>query len=156
HWVMKTSMLKTLAAKHRSTVTKMAAKHQAKIVTPHGPRRCYEARIERKGRTALVARFGGIPLKRQRWAATIDRRPVREPYPRKELITRLLHGRCELCTSTDDIHVHHVARLANLAKPGPQPEWIKFMAKRRRKNLVACRACYDTIRSGTPRQTFTQ
>ena len=156
HWIMKTSMLKTLAAKHRSTVTKMAAKYQATIVTLHGPRRCYEARIERKGRSALVARFGGIPLKRQQWAATIDRRPAREPYPHKELITRLLHGKCELCTSTDDIHVHHVARLANLAKPGPQPDWIKLMAKRRRKSLVVCHTCYDTIRSETSRRTLTQ
>jgi Type II intron maturase len=156
HWVMKTSMLKTLAAKHRSTVTKMAAKYQATIVTPHGPRRCYEARIQRKGRPALAARFGGIPLTRQHWAATIDRRPAREPYPRKELITRLLHGRCELCTSTDDIHVHHVARLANLAKPGPQPDWITLMTKRRRKSLVVCRTCYDTIRSDTSHRTLTQ
>jgi hypothetical protein len=153
---MKTSMLKTLAAKHRSTVTKMAAKYQAKIVTPHGPRRCYEARIQRKDRPALVARFGGIPLTRQQWAATIDRRPAREPYPRKELITRLLHGKCELCTSTDDIHVHHVARLANLAKPGPQPDWITLMTKRRRKSLVVCRTCYDTIRSETSHRTLTQ
>jgi hypothetical protein len=60
----------------------MAAKYQAKIVTPHGPRRCYEARIERKDRPALVAQFGGIPLTRQQRAATIDRRPVQEPYPR--------------------------------------------------------------------------
>ncbi|MEE4590274.1 group II intron reverse transcriptase/maturase, partial [Streptomyces antimycoticus] len=28
-WVMETSMLKTLAAKHRSSVSKMAAKHKA-------------------------------------------------------------------------------------------------------------------------------
>ena len=46
-WVMKTSMLKTLAHRHRSTVTKMAGKHKAVIATPHGPRRCFEARIER-------------------------------------------------------------------------------------------------------------
>jgi len=150
HWVMMTSMLKTLAAKHRSTVTKMATKHQAKILTPHGPRRCFEARIEREGRPALVARFGGIPLKRQRLAVLTDRRPTREPYPRKELITRLLHGRCEMCASTDDIHVHHVARLADLKKSRSQPEWVKIMAKRRRKTLVVCRNCYDTIRSVTP------
>ena len=156
HWIRKTSMLKTLAAKHRSTVTKMATKHQATLVTPHGPRRCYEARIEHKDRPALVARFGGIPLKRQHWAATTDRRPVLEPYPRKELITRLLHGRCELCTSTDDIHVHHVARLANLAKPEPQPEWIQLMAKRRRKSLLVCRTCYDTIRPEKSHRTLTQ
>ncbi|MFG2064021.1 group II intron reverse transcriptase/maturase [Micromonospora sp. NPDC048871] len=52
-WVMETSMLKTLAGKHRSTVSKMAAKHKAKIQTPHGPRTCFEARIERDGRQPL-------------------------------------------------------------------------------------------------------
>nr|WP_218022519.1 reverse transcriptase/maturase family protein [Nocardia amamiensis] len=65
-WVMETSMLKTLAAKHRSSMSKMAAKHKAKIATPHGPRTCFEARIERQGRQPLVARFGGIPLHRQK------------------------------------------------------------------------------------------
>ncbi|GAA3524959.1 hypothetical protein FHR32_006092 [Streptosporangium album] len=53
HWVMSTSMLKTLAGKHRSTVSKMAAKHKAKIETPHGLRTCFEARIERDGRKPL-------------------------------------------------------------------------------------------------------
>ena len=33
-WAAETSMLKTLAAKHQSTVAKMAARHKAKIETP--------------------------------------------------------------------------------------------------------------------------
>jgi Type II intron maturase len=49
-WVMETSMLHTLAAKHRSTVSKMARKFKAKIVTPHGLRTCFEARFDREGR----------------------------------------------------------------------------------------------------------
>ena len=65
HWVMENSMLKTLASKHRSTVPKMAARHKAKISTPHGLRTRYEASAEREGRKPLVAWFGGIPLKRQ-------------------------------------------------------------------------------------------
>ena len=65
-WVTQTSMLKTLAHRHDSTVTKMARKHRTKIDTPYGPRRCFEVRIEREGRKPLVARFGGIPLRRQR------------------------------------------------------------------------------------------
>ena len=64
-WAAETSLLKTLAAKHRSTVTKMARKYKAVTITPHGPRTCFEARTERPGRKPLVARFGGIPLKRQ-------------------------------------------------------------------------------------------
>ena len=50
-WVMKTSMLKTLACKHDSTVTKMADRYKTIIATPHGPRRCFEVSIEREGRT---------------------------------------------------------------------------------------------------------
>jgi hypothetical protein len=46
---METSMVKTLAAKHRSTVTTMARKHKAAIGTPHGPRTCFQASIDSEG-----------------------------------------------------------------------------------------------------------
>jgi group II intron reverse transcriptase/maturase len=157
HWVMSTSMLKTLAGKHRSTVSKMAAKHKAKIETPHGLRTCFEARIERDGRKPLVARFGGIPLQRQRMAAIIDRQPVRVDYPRKELIKRLLADTCELCQRTDNIQVHHVRKLADLARPGQhQPVWMRAMAKRRRKSLVVCDACHAHIHAGQSAAPLTQ
>ncbi|MGH3874051.1 MAG: reverse transcriptase domain-containing protein [Pseudonocardiaceae bacterium] len=150
-WVMETSMLRTLAAKHNSTVSKMAKKHKAKTETPAGTRTCFEARVERRGRQPLVARFGGIPLQRKKLAVLTDSQPSGAIYPHRELIKRFLRGRCELCASTDDIHVHHVARLADLAGPGPQPEWTRAMAKRRRKTIVVCRSCYDTIHSGAAR-----
>jgi hypothetical protein len=54
-------MLKTLATKYQSTVSKMATKYQAKIETPHGLRTCFDARIHRNGKPDLVARFGGVP-----------------------------------------------------------------------------------------------
>ena len=54
-------MLKTLAAKHKSSVAKMAARYKAKVITGHGPRTCFEARRHREGKADLVARFGGIP-----------------------------------------------------------------------------------------------
>ncbi len=64
HWVMGTSLLKTLAGKYGSTVTTMAHRYRATIETPHGPRKCLQARVERsKGRKPLVAKFGGIPLR---------------------------------------------------------------------------------------------
>ena len=59
-WNAETSMLKTLAAKHQSTVSKMAARHKAKAETGDGPRTCFEARRRRRGKPDLVARFGGI------------------------------------------------------------------------------------------------
>ncbi|WP_433498524.1 reverse transcriptase domain-containing protein [Sphaerimonospora sp. CA-214678] len=156
-WVMETSMLKTLANKHRSTVSKMAAKHKAKIETPHGLRTCFEARIERDGRKPLVARFGGIPLKRQKTAVINDHQPDRVIHPRKELITRLLTDRCEICERTDKVQVHHVRKLADLVTPGqPQPHWTIIMAKRRRKTLVVCGPCHDNIHTGRPTTPLTQ
>ncbi|MCX4684017.1 reverse transcriptase domain-containing protein [Kitasatospora purpeofusca] len=145
-WVMETSMLKTLAGKHRSTVSKMAAKHKARIDTPNGPRVCFEARIERTNRKPLVARFGGIPLQQQRSAKITDRRPVWVDYPQKELITRLLADTCEICGATGDVQVHHVRALADLARAGwPPSDWARVMLDRRRKTLVACTACHDRI-----------
>jgi group II intron reverse transcriptase/maturase len=155
-WVMETSMLKTLASKHRSTVTKMAARHKAKVQTPHGPRTRFEARIERAGRKPLVAWFGGIPLKRQKNAVLTDRQHTGPVYPNRQLVTRLLKGRCELCGRTNDISAHHVRALADLTRPGqPQPGWATVMAKIRRKSLVVCGDCHDLIH-GHPAASLTQ
>ena len=139
-------MLKTLAAKHRSTVTKMAARHKAKIKTSDGPRTCFEARKQREGKTDLVARFGGIPLRRDRRAVIRDPGPAPAAVSRKELITRLRRRQCELCEHGTTVAVHQVAGLASLGKPGPgQPAWAALMAKMRRKTLVVCAACHDYI-----------
>jgi group II intron reverse transcriptase/maturase len=145
-WNAETSMLKTLAAKHKSTVTKMAARHRAKIEIPAGLRTCFEARLTRNGKKDLVARFGGIPLIRNKQAVLVDRPAVRIPYPRKELINRLMRNRCELCEDTGSVVVHHVAKLTRLGHPGPdQPAWAALMAKKRRKSLVVCHPCHDAI-----------
>ena len=149
--VMRTSMLKTLACKYDSTVRKMAARYKAKIETPHGLRTCFHVVVEREGRKPLVARFGGIPLKRQKKAVLHDRTPERVTYPRKELPLRLLAGKCEICEQTGNVVVHHVRKLADLGQPGPsQPAWAKLMAKRRRKTLVVCVTCHDTIHTENP------
>ena len=135
----------------------MARKYTATVDTPNGPRKCLQARIERSGRKPLVARFGGIPLRRQRDAVIVDRVPVPGIIRHKELITRLLADRCEICTGTDGITVHHVRRLADLTRPGrPQPAWAAQMARRRRKTLVVCRTCHDAIHTGNPTPRFAQ
>jgi group II intron reverse transcriptase/maturase len=149
-----TSMLKTLAAKHKSTVGKVAARHKAKTETPHGLRTCFEAKIARNGKRPLVARFGGIPLKRDRNAVLTDRVPGPVLYPRKELIRRLLTRRCELCGNPGTVIVHQVRKLASLGTPGPgQPAWAALMARKRRKTLVVCQPCHDTIHHGPPAAT---
>jgi group II intron reverse transcriptase/maturase len=149
HWVMLTSLLKTLAKKHHSTVTTMATKHQAKIITSRGPRVCFQAVVPREGRKPLVARFGGIPLQRQKAAVLHDRTPGRDIKPRRELVTRLLTRRCELCEHIGEVQVHHIRRLAELGPPHPtQPPWTRIMAQRRRKTLVVCASCHAHIHTG--------
>jgi len=156
-WVMETSMLKTLAAKHRSTVTKMARTYKAVIPTPSGPRTCFQARIERAGRKPLVATFGGIPLARQQKAVLDDRAPVPGIVRRKELTSRLLGGWCEWCEKRADVQTHHVRKLADLNKPGrPQPEWAQLMARQRRKTLVVCPQCHERIHARQPTATLTE
>ena len=145
-WVAKTSMLKTLAAKHQSTVSKMAARYRATIDTPHGKRVCFQASIERTGKQPLVARFGGIPLVRDTAVVLSDRIPAQAPHPRKELVARLLKRRCELCGQPDKVVVHQVRALASLGEPGPgQPGWASLMARKRRKTLTVCQPCHEVI-----------
>jgi len=150
HRTAQVPMLKTLACKHRSTVTKMARKYKATIVTKHGPRACYEARKERPGRKPLVARFGGIPLKRQRKAVIDDRLPS-PPIRRRELVTRLLRGECEWCGQRATVETRQVRKLADLTSPGRQPPaWAVLMAKMRRKTLIVCAPCHRAIHGGKP------
>ena len=145
-WVMLTSMLKTLASKHHSTRTAMANRYKATITTPHGPRRCFQASVERDGKPPLTARFDGIPLRQNKSAVLVDREPVPVTARRKELVNRLLFGRCELCKETGEMEVHHVSKLADLVTPGQlQPEWMAIMTQRKRKTLVVCPDCHDTI-----------
>jgi group II intron reverse transcriptase/maturase len=145
-WNAQTSMLKTLAAKHHSSVAAMAARYKAEATTADGPRACFEARRTRQGRKDLVARFGGIPLKQNRRAVITDPAPVPVHPPRRELVHRLRRRRCELCEQGATVAVHQVAALADLGRPGPgQPSWAALMTRMRRKTLIVCAACHEHI-----------
>jgi integrase len=159
HWAMETSMLKTLAGKHKSTVAKMARRHKRTVDTSEGPRTCFEAAAARAGRQTTGCtiwwNLGGIPLKRQRSAVIPDRRVLPVAARRKQLITRLA-GTCGVCGSTQDIQVHQVRKLADLTRlGGPRPTWAQLMAKRRRKTLVVCPSCHGQIHAHQPTATIT-
>jgi hypothetical protein len=78
-------------------------------------------------------------------AVITDPAPVPAP-PRKELIDQLRRRWCELCDHGATVTVHHVAKLAQLGKPGPgQPAWAALMTRKRRKTLIVCRPCHDYI-----------
>ena len=70
-WVMETSMLKTLAGKHKSTVTKMARRYKAAVDTPDGRRTCFQVIVQRdKGKKPGPGR----PLRRNPSQAPAHRR----------------------------------------------------------------------------------
>ena len=150
-YVMESSLLRTLANKHKSSVGKMWRKHKSHVLTPDGPRRCLAATIPRAGKPPLVARFGGISLRRDTTAVLRDRVPVRRPR-RTELLKRFLADACEVCGRGGDVEVHHVRKLADLKREGRKalPDWAKIMIARRRKTLVLCRPCHGAIHAGRP------
>lgn len=150
-WVMRTAMLRTLAAKHRSSVSKMTTRHRVKTETPYGLRTCFEATQPRQGRKPLVARFGGIPLRRNKNAVPYDRVPNPTPHRHREVVRRLLRSECELCHQRGEVETHQIRTLADLTGAGTAtPGWKKLMADKRRKTLIVCGDCHDSIHPGTP------
>jgi hypothetical protein len=121
--------------------------------TNEGPRKVIRVTVERPGRKALVAEWGGISLKWQ-VNAVLDDQPAPVWNVGTDLLQRLLADTCELCGSHDQIEVHHVKALRDLQpnRNGPKPEWIKIMVARRRKTLVVCRTCHEAVQHGLPRK----
>jgi group II intron reverse transcriptase/maturase len=149
HWVMRRSLLMTLANKHRSSVAKMVQRFSAETLTAEGPRKCIRSVIRREGKEPLVATFGGIPFKRKKDAVLADE--VVQPIfnPRVELVLRLQADRCEICESRDGVQVHHIRKLADLKKKGRTLDLFQqVMAARRRKTLVLCRECHADAHAG--------
>lgn len=151
-WVMEVSLLKTLAGKYRTSVNKMARRYRATVQTEEGPRSCLEVKVVREGKAPLIARFGGLLLRRKKTAVLIDRMLTRRRPEGVELLQRLQADRCEICKSTEEVQVHHIRKLADLnAKgQGEPPPWKFMMAARRRKTLVLCRECHAAVHAGRP------
>jgi len=152
HWVAQSSMLQTLAYKHKTTMMKIIKKYRTTVKTDEGPRKAMVVIINREGKPPLVAKFGGIPLRRSEKAVLVDR--DEKPYVEKrtELLQRLLADKCEICGSMEDIQVHHIRKMADVQIQGrrEKPEWMKIMSARRRKTLVVCRGCHWDIHTGRP------
>ena len=150
-WAAQQSLLHTLAAKYQSSIAKMIKRYRAITQTPQGPRKCFQASLERtNGKKPLIAQFGGIPLIHQKEAVLIDRVPALARYEQKEVVRRLIAGRCELCEIRDEhCVVHQTRKLADLEKMGQErPRWAHIMLKRRRKTLIVCQSCHHDIHEG--------
>jgi hypothetical protein len=151
---METSLTKTLASKHKTSVKKIYKKYQTKLEVEGRKYKVLQTTVPREGKNPLVATWGGIPLT---WdiKATIQDRPGPQWNRRSELEKRLLAQICEICGATRmtmQIEVHHIRALKDLQNYDgrKKPLWVKVMAARRRKTLVLCHTCHGDLHAGRP------
>jgi hypothetical protein len=149
-YIWQESLLKTLAAKHKSKKTTIRRKYQ-KFYTAD-KRKVVGVEIERKGKKPLRAVFGRKPIQRNKDIIIHDDIQVRYPG-RNDLLSRLLADVCELCGSTEEVEGHHVKKLADLKKRyrgrKEKPQWVEHMVAMRRKTLFVCKKCHNRIHGGT-------
>ena len=130
----------------------MVRTYQTETETWNGKMKCLEARIKGKDGKVHLARFAGIPLRRQEKAVIRDLNPNLVVIPRNEIVKRLLRNVCELCGSKDQVQIHHVRKLSDLKKKGrkEKPLWMQIMIAMNRKTLAVCRYDHWAIHTGNP------
>ena len=137
-YLMKYSCLKTLAAKHKtkiSKVIKMFSDGHGEWGVPYetksGKKRCYFAKYSECKKTKNPTdKITNLAL----WkGAAIN-----------SMEKRLKAKVCELCGTTEAEHyeIHHVNKLKNLKGKNI---WERAMIAKRRKTMVVCRACHIKI-----------
>jgi group II intron reverse transcriptase/maturase len=150
--ILQTSLLKTLASKHKTTVCKIVKKHRV----PNQEYRTFRAIQTRPGKEPLTATFGGMSLgKIAEGTGANDYNPklawFKPGSDRSEVVMHLLYGRkCSICGVYGPIEIHHIRRLADIDRPGrrPKAQWEKIMSARKRKFIPVCSACHDDIHGG--------
>jgi group II intron reverse transcriptase/maturase len=142
-WLTTTSFLKTLAAKRKSTLKKVARSLK------RGPNHYVIPHKKRDGTVkeyALVMSTKQIERKEVIYEEA-DVKPSMWMYRgRTELGRRLLAHQCEWCgTTKGSIEVHHVRKLKDLKG---KKVWERQMIARRRKTMVLCKACHVDLHAG--------
>lgn len=137
-YLMEYSCLKTLASKHKCTISKVVAIFKdgngewgIPYETKAGMKRCHFAKYaDCKGKSDP--------------SDVVCNAAVMYGYSRNALEKRLKAKVCELCgtTESDCYEIHHVNKLKNLK--GKQP-WEIVMIAKRRKTLVVCKKCHIAI-----------
>jgi RNA-directed DNA polymerase len=142
-YLWRTSLFKTLAAKRRCSVHRVA--HQLKAT--HG----YAVRVKQGPETLTIRIYRIKDLVRPaREDARLDL-PDHQfalRYARTDIVRRLLARRCEYCGDDEGpFEVHHIRKMRDVA-PG-RTGWEKQMLARRRKTLVLCVTCHRRLHAGT-------
>jgi group II intron reverse transcriptase/maturase len=150
-WVLETSLVHTLAGKHRCSAASLWRKHKVKVPTEHGHVNAFRMLFPRDGRPPLIAQFGGLSLRRREFTTAEDKGMGMVFAKSTDLIQRIAAQECQVCGATGvPIQVHHIKRLADLNKGGRRKmaRWKEVMIGLRRKTIAVCVACHWDIHSG--------
>jgi RNA-directed DNA polymerase len=143
YFLWETSLLKTMANKHQTSVHKIATMLN---------RGLYKA-VRATGKDGKRREYKLFRLKDVKREATFDNRvdtpPLTFNYTSgSELLKRIHANKCEYCERGGGyFEIHHVKKLAKI-KAGVQT-WQRLMMARKRKTLVLCTNCHDKLHAGT-------
>lgn len=137
-YLMEYSCLKTLAAKHRSSIGKIKQKYRDKNGGWCIP---YETK---KGTKQLHLAKYSDSRNVKNPSDTISSVAIIHKNTRSTFEHRLKARVCELCGTTESEHyqIHHVNKIKNLK--GKEP-WKIMMISKRRKTMVLCLECHTKI-----------
>jgi group II intron reverse transcriptase/maturase len=142
-WIWQTSLLKTLANKHRTSVNKVAKR----LRTEEGLRLTVKREQETRSINVFRLKHLRIPSPHN---PQLDEAPNGYIWTlsRSEVIRRLNGKQCEYCgTMEGPFEVHHIRKLKDVEKG--KVLWQRMMAARRRKTLILCRTCHHQLHAGT-------
>jgi group II intron reverse transcriptase/maturase len=142
-WIWQTSLFKTLANKHKTSVKEIAER----LKTEDG----YKLIVQGEEKTRVIRIFQLKDLKKP---SPTDPQVDTQPnvyiwtLSRSEVVKRLNRGRCEYCETTQGpFEVHHIRKMKDIAKG--KTLWQQMMAARRRKTLILCQNCHHRLHAGT-------
>jgi len=149
-WILQTSLLKTLAGKHKTKMSKIIKMYHV----PDQEYTTYRVIVTRPEKEPLVATFGGMSLRKNPDGMGMNGFDLqvawhRPASSRTEAVMHLLYGKCTLC-GAKGVEMHHIRKLADIDRPGRRPKanWERIMAARKRKTIPVCKSCHDDIHAG--------
>ena len=136
-YLMEYSCLKTLAAKHRTSLKKIREKYRQ----GSGWGVPYETK---KGTWIAKIPSNSDCATNKDGSDVVPILTVQHLHSRNSFEERLKARKCELCGTEDSKHyeIHHVNKVKNLKG---KETWEQIMIARRRKTIVVCRECHKKI-----------
>lgn len=139
YYVMRYSMLKTLAAKYKTHISRVIKKYRKDkefVVSYATAKGTNEVKFYHDGFRRDTSPLSWNPDKMSKYVIESEHR---------EIVRRLNGKTCEWCgRKCDSLEMHHVRKLKNLTG---KAEWEQLMLYKRRKTLALCPECHAKIHS---------